>query len=82
VLDLNSRRALVPGSDKPLEVTMMKVKAVQRFWYESNMVEPGDVVDVVDSVGREVLTSGKAVLAGDSPPASSRRRRKPKRKSK
>lgn len=59
VLDEKSGWALIPGSAKPKE-TKMKVEAVLRFWNAGKMVEPGEEVEVDDSVGREVISSGKA----------------------
>jgi len=74
VLDLESGRALVPGSKQPKETAKMKVKCVLRFWYEGRLVDKGEVVDVDDSVGREIIASGKAVVAADKPAPASRAR--------
>ena len=67
MLDLESGRALVPGSAQPKETAKMKVKCVLRFWYEGNLVDKDQVIEVDDSVGREIVASGKAVMA--APPA-------------
>lgn len=61
MLDLESGRALVPGSAQPKEIKKMKVKAVLRFWHGGALVEKGEVVDVDESLAREVINSGKAV---------------------
>ena len=61
MLDLESGRALVPGSTQPKETAKMKVKVVLRFWYQGELVEPGDVVEVDEALGREIIASGKAV---------------------
>ena len=69
MLDLESGRALVPGSAQPKETAKMKVKCVLRFWYEGKLVDKGEVVEVDDSLGREIIASGKAVKAEETPPA-------------
>jgi hypothetical protein len=69
MLDLESGRALVPGSTQPKETAKMKVKVMLRFWYQGKLVEPGDVVEVDDSLGREIIASGKAVPHDEPPPA-------------
>jgi Putative nuclear envelope organisation protein len=63
VLDMESGWALVPGSMQPKEKFKMKVKAVLGFWNAGELVKPGTEIEVDDSVGREVITSGKAILA-------------------
>ena len=73
-LDENSGWALIPGSKQPKETAKMKVKCVLRFWYEGKLVDKGEVVEVDDSVGREVIASGKAVAAADKPASASRTR--------
>ena len=69
MLDLESGRALVPGSAQPKETAKMKVKCVLRFWYEGRLVDKDQVVEVDESLGREVIASGKAVKAEETPPA-------------
>ena len=44
----------------------MKVKAVHKFWTEGRLVLEDEEIEVDESLGREVLNSGKAVLA-DAP---------------
>ena len=70
MLDLESGRALVPGSAQPKETAKMKVKCVLRFWYEGNLVDKDQVIEVDDSVGREVITAGKAVKMEEAAPAA------------
>ena len=70
VLDLESGRALVPGSAQPKETAKMKVKCVLRFWYEGKLVDKGEVVEVDESLGREIIASGKAVKVEEAPPAA------------
>ena len=48
---------------------MMRVKSVLGFRYEGKLVSKGDEIDVVDSVGREIIASGKAVPHDEPPPA-------------
>jgi len=67
VLDLKAGRALVPGSTQPKETIQMNVKAVLNFWYQGKLVLKGKQIEVDDSVGREIVASGKAVMA--APPA-------------
>jgi len=70
VLDLESGSALVPGSAQPKETAKMKVKCVLRFWYEGKLVDKGEVVEVDDSLGREIIASGKAVKMEEAAPAA------------
>jgi len=69
VLDLKSGRALVPGSAEPKETAKMKVKVVLRFWTGGRLVEKGEVVEVDEALAREIIASGKAVVA-DEPAAA------------
>lgn len=41
----------------------MRVTAVLRFWYQGKLVDRGEEIEVDESVGRDVIQSGKAVLA-------------------
>ena len=70
MLDLESGRALVPGSAQPKETAKMKVKCVLRFWYEGRLVDKDQVVEVDESLGREVIASGKAVKVEEAAPAA------------
>ena len=47
----------------------MKVKVVLRFWTGGRLVEKDDIVEVDEALGREIIASGKAVVA-DEPPAT------------
>ena len=65
MLDEKSGWALVPGSTKPKE-TKMKVKAVLKFWAGGKLIEPGEEIEVDESLAREVVQSGKATaVSGD-----------------
>ena len=44
----------------------MKVKALMGFWYQGTLIEKDTEIEVDDNVGRDVITSGKAVLAEES----------------
>ena len=70
VLDLESGWALVPGTAQHKETAKMKVKCVLRFWYEGKLVDKGEVVEVDDSLGREIIASGKAVKMEEAAPAA------------
>jgi hypothetical protein len=63
MLDLESGRALVPGSAQPKEAKKMKVKCVLRFWLGGRLVEKDEVVEVDEAVAREVIGSRKAIEA-------------------
>jgi len=69
MLDLESGRALVPGSTQPKETAKMKVKVVLRFWTGGRLVEKGEVVEVDEALAREIIASGKAVPHDEPPPA-------------
>ena len=47
----------------------MKVKVVLRFWTGGRLVEKGEVVEVDEALAREIIASGKAVVA-DEPAAA------------
>ncbi len=66
MLDLQSGRALVPGSPPPKENAKMKVKTVLRFWYQGELIEKDKEIEVDDALGRELVTSGKAVMVEEA----------------
>ena len=70
VLDLESGWALVPGTAQHKETAKMKVKCVLRFWYGGKLVDKDQVVEVDESLGREVIASGKAVKVEEAAPAA------------
>lgn len=70
MLDEKSGWALVPGSKPPKETAKMKVKAVLRFWCGGKLVARDEEIEVDESLGREVINSGKAVKVEDEPPAA------------
>lgn len=43
--------------------TSMYVKAVLKFWHAGRLVQPGECVELPDTVAHEVMTAGKAMLA-------------------
>jgi hypothetical protein len=49
--------------------TAMYVKAVLKFWHAGRLVQPGECVELPDTVAHEVMTAGKAVLAESREPS-------------
>lgn len=46
----------------------MQVKAIRRFWSSGRLIEPDEVTEVDESLAREIIASGKAVVAVDPAP--------------
>jgi hypothetical protein len=46
----------------------MRVRTLRAFYYGGTRQEPGTVIELADPLGRELIATGKAEIAGGGPP--------------